>query len=163
MTRILLVDDDPGQLEVRRLILERSGYEVVTAGGLDEALARIEGCGVVVTDLLLPTAGDGVALIEALRDKARIIVLSGADVPASVHADECLAKPCPSRRLLDAVARLALLFLCVFALRAETFSIAKPAEMVADLELRAPGKNWSKEGHESALATLMLDGKPQQN
>jgi CheY-like chemotaxis protein len=163
MARILLVDDDPGQLEIRRLILERSGYEVVTAAGRDEALARVEGCGIVVTDLLLPTAGDGVALIDALRAKARIIVLSGADVPASVHADECLAKPCPSRRLLDAVARLALLLLCVFALRAETFSVAKPAEMVAELDLRAPGKNWSKEGNESALATLVLDGKPQQN
>lgn len=163
MARILLVDDDAGQLEIRRLILEQSGYEVVTAGSRAEALERVEGCGVVVTDLLLPSAADGEALIGKLHGKARIIVLSGASIPASVKADERLAKPCPSGRLLEAVARLAVLLLCVLALRAETFSIAKPAEMVAEMDLRAPGKNWAKEGSESALATLVLDGKPQQN
>src|SRR5260370_23358618 len=29
--------------------------------------------------------------------------------------------------------------------------------------MRAPGTNWAEAGHEAALATVLLDGKPQQN
>ena len=37
MARVLVVDDDPEQLEIRRLLLERSGHEAWTAASADEA------------------------------------------------------------------------------------------------------------------------------
>jgi CheY-like chemotaxis protein len=105
MTRVLLVEDDSEQLALRRLIFERSGYEVAAAGSAREALEQLPGCEVVVMDLKLPEAKDGLDLIRAIGSRARIIVLSGAgedDLPV----DYFLLKPCSTQVLLDAVAKL---------------------------------------------------------
>lgn len=56
-----------------------------------------------------------------------------------------------------------LLLLFVPAVGAETFELSKPAEMVADLELRAPGADWANPAKPAVLATVSLDGHPQQN
>ena len=80
MARILVVEDDAGQLEVRKLILEQSGHEVVTAQTAAEALDRLPGCQLVLMDLQLPTPEDGVQLINAASGAARIIVLSGGEL-----------------------------------------------------------------------------------
>ncbi len=46
---------------------------------------------------------------------------------------------------------------------AQTFTLSKRSEVVAGIEMRAPGTDWAVEGREAALATVLLDGKPQQN
>ena len=104
MARVLLVEDDPEQLALRRLIFERSGYEVVEAGSSSEALQRLNGCQVVVMDLKIPEAKDGRELIRAIGNSARIIVLSGAGEP-DLPVDLFLLKPCSMQVLLDAVAK----------------------------------------------------------
>jgi CheY-like chemotaxis protein len=103
MARVLVVEDDPSQLEIRKQILEHAGHEVVTAQNASEALERWTGCPVVLMDLRIPDPEDGLRLIHAIDCRARIIVLSGGAVDPTLPVDEFLTKPCPSRRLLEAI------------------------------------------------------------
>jgi CheY-like chemotaxis protein len=103
MARILVVEDDALQLEMRQQILEQAGHEVVTAQNAAEALERFVGCSVVLTDLRIPKPEDGLRLIEAIAGAARIIVLSGGEVDPTLPVDEFLTKPCPSKRLLASI------------------------------------------------------------
>ena len=114
MARILVVEDDPDQLEMRKVILEHGGHVVVTAKNAAEALVQLAGCQLVVMDLRLPTPADGQRLIQAASGSAKIIVLSG-DAETSLPVDEFLTKPCSSRKLLETIARFCLLLfsLCV--------------------------------------------------
>jgi CheY-like chemotaxis protein len=107
MARILVVEDDAGQLEIRKQILEHAGHEVVIAQDASEALERWQGCSLVVMDLRIPEPEDGLGLIEAIAGQLRIIVLSGGPVDPALPADEFLTKPCPSRRLLEAIEKWA--------------------------------------------------------
>lgn len=103
MPRILVVEDDPDQLEIRKRILENADYEVVTAENASEALERWSDCPVVVMDLRIPTREDGLQLIQAIDRKARIIVLSGGPMDPAPPVEEFLMKPCPPRKLLAAI------------------------------------------------------------
>jgi CheY-like chemotaxis protein len=105
MARILVVEDDTSQLEIRKQILEHAGHEVVTAQDASEALERWTGCPVVLMDLRIPEPEDGLRLIRAIAGAARIIVLSGGEVDRTLPVDEFLTKPCPSRRLLASIER----------------------------------------------------------
>ncbi len=94
MARILVVEDDPSQFEIRKQILEHAGHEVVTAQDASRsagALARLSA--IVVMDLRIPEPEDGLRLIQAIAGKARIIVLSGGQVDPDLPVDEFLTKP----------------------------------------------------------------------
>lgn len=106
MARILVVEDDTGQLEIRKHILEHAGHEVVTAETAAAAIDRLAGCDLLVMDLQIPTPEDGLRLIQAALGSARIIVLSGAAIDQELPVDEFLMKPCSSRKLLETIARL---------------------------------------------------------
>jgi CheY-like chemotaxis protein len=163
MARILVVEDDPGQLEMRKLILEQSGHEVVTAQNAPEALDRLAGCQLVLMDLQLPTPEDGMRLIRAASGAARIIVLSGCEPERMPEVDAFLAKPCSSRKLLETIARFCLLLVFFSVLHAATLKVShERSEVVAELDLRAPGTDWSQPGKEAALATVFVDGRAQQ-
>jgi CheY-like chemotaxis protein len=163
MARILVVEDDPGQLEIRKLILEQSGHEVVTAQNAGEALDRLAGCQLVLMDLQLPTPEDGMRLIRAASGAARIIVLSGGEPQTLPPVDAFLTKPCSSRKLLETLARFCLLLVCFSMLHAATLKVShERSEVVAELDLRAPGTDWSQPGKEAALATVYVDGRAQQ-
>jgi CheY-like chemotaxis protein len=162
MARILVVEDDADQLEMRKLILEHAGYEVVAAQTASQALDQLPGCQLVVMDLRLPTPEDGLRLIQAASGQAKIIVLSG-DPESGLPVDEFLTKPCSSKKLLETIARFCLLLISLCAiLHAGTFTVSKTSEIVAELDMRAVGTDWAEEGHEARLATLVLDGEPQQ-
>jgi len=114
MARLLLVDDDPTGLELRKLILERQGHQVTVA--LDAASARRAFSQIqpdsVMLDLRLPESADGLALIREFRAAAprlHIVVLSGytPDLdgkPEASLVDRLLAKPAPTALLVSAVA-----------------------------------------------------------
>ncbi len=98
---VLLVDDDPDQLEIRRLLLEAHGHKVAVASAVADAIRMFEDCApeTVILDLLIPTADDGRALIRELRSRSatlRIIVISGL-------AEELLRSP--ERLLVDRILR----------------------------------------------------------
>ena len=103
MARILVVEDDASQLEIRKQVLEHAGHQVVAASDVSEALERWEGCSIVVMDLRIPEAGDGLRLIHEIAGRARTIVLSGGQVDPTLPVDEFLTKPCPSKRLLESI------------------------------------------------------------
>jgi DNA-binding NtrC family response regulator len=80
-SRLLLVDDDDSVLSGLKVILEANEFEVTTASNVIEALTRItsESFDVVLTDLHMPGAGDGLIVVNAMRQanpKAVTIVLS---------------------------------------------------------------------------------------
>ncbi len=76
MTRILLVDDEPGVLFTLREVLTDRGHEVVTATSGAAALPRLDGADVVLTDLQMPGMS-GLELIAAIaaRDATVPVIL----------------------------------------------------------------------------------------
>ena len=69
--RVLAIDDDPTDLAITRRILERAGYDTVTATGGREGveIARLGSPDIVVVDLLMPGM-DGFEVIAQLRSEA---------------------------------------------------------------------------------------------
>jgi DNA-binding NtrC family response regulator len=67
---ILLVDDDSGFQKTLEILLKNSGYRVITAGGLSEAIDRLKqnGLDLIVTDLKM---NDGTGL--ELLNKAKVL------------------------------------------------------------------------------------------
>ena len=66
--RILMIDDEPNHLKVVKLILEREGYRVLTAGNGEEGLilAKVEQPHVVLLDVMMPKM-DGYEALRRLR------------------------------------------------------------------------------------------------
>lgn len=182
MARLLLVDDDADQSLLRRLLLEKKGHSVSVASDSAGALAEARNDGpfdCVITDLRLPRSADGLALIRALNAleaPPRVIVLTGwkedlVNAPEAALVSATLEKPVRTERLLRAIARLtpmaAFLLLCSLGLRAQSREVpfevpASAPEMVAALELRAPGADWSAKGREAAVARVTVDGAGEQ-
>ena len=80
MATVLLVEDDPDQLDLREQILSMAGHTVLPAKNAAEALAHEVTAQVAVLDLRIPTLTDGVSLIQRLQERApsmKLIVLSG--------------------------------------------------------------------------------------
>jgi CheY-like chemotaxis protein len=110
MSRILLVEDDPDQLSIRKLMLEAAGHTVAAADSAETAIAAF-GAGVdaVVMDLRLPHTENGLELIRRFRGvspRVRIIVLSGwmpdfFGLPEAGLVSAWAAKPVSSRKLLE--------------------------------------------------------------
>jgi YesN/AraC family two-component response regulator len=114
LIKILLVDDD----EMVRLtlsdILEESGFAVTTAANVPEALKYIssQSFEVLLSDLHMPGAGDGLTVVSAMRHanpKAVTILLSAfPEMDAAAHAillqaDEILVKPMNVETLVTAI------------------------------------------------------------
>jgi CheY-like chemotaxis protein len=113
--RILLVDDHEDTLSLMRLMLERRGHAVVTAGSVAEALAL---AGQSQPDLLISDIGlpdeSGLELLRRLQARRPIlgIALSGfgrdSDVQRSKEAGFVahLTKPVNVQRLCEIIQRL---------------------------------------------------------
>jgi CheY-like chemotaxis protein len=103
MSTILVVDDDPSNRSLLRVILEMEGHEVVEAADGEEALGIIRPDplpDIVVTDLTMPIL-NGVQLVERLQSEPRtapipIVVVSG---------DYDLARGLETSGLVEAVVR----------------------------------------------------------
>src|SRR5512133_571643 len=68
MPRLLLVDDDPPVLYALKELVRSLGHEPVLARSGREALERLDGVDVVVTDFAMPEM-DGLALLAAVRER----------------------------------------------------------------------------------------------
>jgi two-component system, OmpR family, KDP operon response regulator KdpE len=77
MSRILVVDDEPGIRKVVRDGLERAGHEVETAVDGEEALGFLEEkeFDLVVTDLAMPKKG-GLELVREIRRTSPVPILA---------------------------------------------------------------------------------------
>jgi CheY-like chemotaxis protein len=119
MPTILIADDDPQQLLLRSLLLERSGYRVWTALSAAEVHRRIDHGtpGVLIMDLRFPNAQgepdpeEGLALIRGLHLRVPglpVIVLSGwpealETRPEAHMVTRILVKPCRLEVMLEAI------------------------------------------------------------
>jgi two-component system response regulator PilR (NtrC family) len=69
---LLVVDDEPDLRTLYELTLLREGYDIDTAGSVEEALAHLEnrGYSLLITDMRLPD-GSGLDLLRRLEDAGR--------------------------------------------------------------------------------------------
>ncbi len=114
---ILVVDDDEVMRDLLRRVLERSGFEVMTATDGREGVERARGRAVdlTITDMMMPVM-DGIELIQALvaeQPSIRIIAVSGVDdwdnyfkTARALGAKAVLRKPVSSAELVSTVKRV---------------------------------------------------------
>ena len=102
--KVLIVDDDEAIRQSLSFTLEYGDFEVVTAGSVNDALKLIgsQAFDVLLSDLHMPGAGDGLTVVSAMRHSnpaAVTIIFSGfpemkeAAAAIVLQADEILVKP----------------------------------------------------------------------
>ncbi len=114
---ILLVDDDEIILDTLSKLLEHKGFAVTTAGNVFEALTLINSGGVydvLLSDLHMPGAGDGLTVVSAMRHSnpkaVTILLTSFPEMEAAarailLQADDILIKPMDISALVDAITK----------------------------------------------------------
>jgi two-component system alkaline phosphatase synthesis response regulator PhoP len=115
MRTILVVDDEPGIVQIARDYLDRAGFKVITAGDGDTALrlARTERPSLLVLDLMMP-GRDGLDVTRMLRQepatrKLPIIMLTARVeetdklIGLELGADDYMTKPFSPRELVARV------------------------------------------------------------
>ncbi|MFO1413494.1 MAG: response regulator [Burkholderiales bacterium] len=115
MSYVLVVDDNPLNANLARIVLSRAGHEVDTAGGAREALARVatRRPDVVVTDISMPEVS-GTDLCHELRTlyggtPLRIVAYTALAMREEIDAitdagfDAVVIKPATKESLLAAV------------------------------------------------------------
>jgi len=115
--KILLVDDDPGVLEMIGDFLEGEGYEVLRSPSGEDALARLRAGAqpaLVILDMMMPGIG-GMGVLERLARpdgsfRYPLLVLTAKSSMAEYFADKkvdgFLAKPCEPEDLAAEVSRI---------------------------------------------------------
>jgi len=113
MTTVLVVDDEPMVRDVVTRYLERDGHRVVTAGDGDTARGMIEQeePNLVLLDVMLPGATDGLALCRWIRSTSELpVILLTARVDETdrivgleLGADDYVTKPFSPRELATRV------------------------------------------------------------
>jgi CheY-like chemotaxis protein len=120
MARILVIDDDNAVVSTVRLVLERSGHDVVSAPNGPRGLQFLtaEHFDLVLVDIFMPEM-DGFETIRLFRKTSpgiRIVVMSGGSKQMAAEPDyllmatklgamEALRKPFRPHALIDAVNR----------------------------------------------------------
>ena len=111
---MLVVDDDPTICQIYDEVLRGSGYDVMTAKSVGDAIARMDSVNgevqVLVVDLGLPD-GDGADFVRASSakygDRPTIYVSGWADEFWQLHDAPgrwlIMRKPVPNKKLLSAV------------------------------------------------------------
>jgi DNA-binding response OmpR family regulator len=114
LTRILIVDDDDLIRLALNEVLAQEGFNVTSAGNVADALRLISSnvYDVLLSDLHMPGAGDGLTVVSAMRHanpKAVTMLLSAfPEMDAASHAiilqaDQILVKPMDVRALVHAI------------------------------------------------------------
>ncbi len=112
--RVLLVDDNDSVRDSLGLIMEYNDFEVIAVASVKDALQVIttQNFDVLLTDLHMPGAGDGLTLVSAMRHSnphAVTIIFSGypemkeAAAAILMQADEILVKPLDPRTLVETI------------------------------------------------------------
>ncbi|MBI4791147.1 MAG: response regulator [Chloroflexi bacterium] len=118
-TRILVLDDNPVNLDVLRATLEPNGYEVLTTTNLPEALQMVETAppDLILSDLYMPDAS-GFEFLMKIKHNSQLkhipfIVITSqswnrADRPSglALGADKFIQRPIEPGKLLREIAEL---------------------------------------------------------
>jgi DNA-binding response OmpR family regulator len=111
---VLVVDDNEAIRLSLCAILENHGFEVTCAGDVSEALRYISSqkYDVLLSDLHMPGAGDGLTVVSAMRhanpEAVTLLLSAFPEMSAAANAilmqtDEILVKPMNVAALLDAI------------------------------------------------------------
>ena len=123
MARILLVDDDSDLIAGQKAFLEKNGYEVETAGSIDEGLERASAAqpDLVLADLMMEHYDSGFVFCKKVRElpgMAHVPIIMQTAAPRKVgftfesgsasgrewrKVDEVLTKPVPLEHLLGKI------------------------------------------------------------
>lgn len=97
-TCILVVDDEELPLTLRKLVLERQGYQVVTARSASDAMRALGASRVdlVLTDQVMP-GGTGTELAQSIKKRwpeMPVVLISGINEipPEAAYADMFISK-----------------------------------------------------------------------
>jgi ActR/RegA family two-component response regulator len=112
--KLLMVDDDEVALFTLGALLREQGFDVITASSVLQALKLISSGAfdVLLSDLHMPGAGDGLTVVSAMRHanpKAVTILLSSfpemsaATQAILLQADQILVKPMDITSLVDVI------------------------------------------------------------
>jgi len=117
--KILVIDDDHLVRYTLSKILQRNGYDVVTAADGKRAMTvfRAEHPDVVITDIVMPEqeGAETILLLRKERPEVRIIAISGGartgnldylDMARALGADDVIRKPFEAEELLSRLAGL---------------------------------------------------------
>jgi YesN/AraC family two-component response regulator len=114
IAKVLLVDDDENALSGLAELLEYKGFEITTAASVPEALKHIasETYDVLLSDLHMPGAGDGLTVVSAMRHAnpraVTLLLTAFPEMSAATHAillqtDQILVKPMDLKALVDTI------------------------------------------------------------
>jgi DNA-binding NtrC family response regulator len=113
MTRILVVDDEPGMRKSLAIMLRRDGYQVTETASVAEAIGRLKGepYQLVIADLMMePLSGlDLLSLVREHRPGCPVIIVTAFGSPESRRqaigrgATAFLEKPIPVTEMLGHV------------------------------------------------------------
>jgi len=122
MQKILVVDDNPEIIDVIKLRLEASGYEVIFATDGKEGIkkAKLQQPDLIIMDIMMPnlSGGDAVALlrVDSLTKEIPILFLTAitADLPTAedrgINVDgqfyPAISKPFDPKKLLNVIKEL---------------------------------------------------------
>lgn len=151
--RLLVVDDEPHIADLVATVARYEGWQAVTAGSGEAALARAAEFGpdIVVLDLMLPGI-DGFTVLDKLRESGTavpVVFLTAKDATADRVAgltrggDDYLVKPFSVEELM---ARLR-------AVLRRSSTQAKPAALlrVGDLTMNEDTREVARDGHTAEL------------
>jgi DNA-binding response OmpR family regulator len=119
MARILIIDDESLIRDLLKKILEREGYEIVTASGGEEGIKihRENPADLIITDLIMPGKEGIETIMELRRDfkDVKIIAMSGGgridpetylQLAKTLGAIKTIAKPFDRIELLKTIHEL---------------------------------------------------------
>ncbi len=112
--KVLLVDDTEAVRVTLQMVLEHNDFEVVAATNVNDALRLIasQRFDVLLSDLHMPGAGDGLTVVSAMRHShpsAVTVIFSGypemkeAAAAILMQADEILVKPLDPKSLVETI------------------------------------------------------------
>ncbi len=116
--KVLIVEDNPVNLELATVLLEQAGFEVVTAGAAEEglALAHMEAPDVIVMDISLPEMDglEATRILKADPETRDIPVLAATshammgdeEKTLAAGCDGYVSKPLDTRTFAETVAGL---------------------------------------------------------
>jgi len=77
MPKILMIDDDKDLQEMTRLVLEKNGFEVLSAYNPEEGLQKVqsENPDLVILDVLMPSDFEGFEVARKIREELKLLKL----------------------------------------------------------------------------------------
>jgi DNA-binding response OmpR family regulator len=93
VSKILIVDDDPDIVEAGRLVLEKEGHEVASAGNFGDGLRKVGEFkpDLLILDVMMEEPDDGLRLARDLRRKGHtlpILMLTSVNAALGLSIDK---------------------------------------------------------------------------